>query len=166
MSKKEPEVVRRVWRMTAESPAGEYLDLELVPKETSVKSATEATPRRTFHPETPPAYRRVSVASDVSSQASNAQTTAQTEQPTTTVLPPTSPREPRSVDLPSPPSARVRVLKPAQVESWQASSFDLLTGCIVRDVTDTIPGKIYEELFGPGKEHLLSPAPRRRRGAV
>ena len=162
MSKKEPEVVRRVWRMTAEAPAGEYLDLELVPKETSVKSATVAAPRRTFHPETPPAYRRVS-ASDVSSQASNAQTTAQTEQPTTPVRPPTPSREPPSVDLPSPPSARMRLLRPAQVENWQSSSFDLLTGCLVRDVTDTIPGKIYDELFGPREQHPTSAAPRRRR---
>jgi len=63
-TKKQPEVVRRVWRMTAEAPAGEYLDLELVPKEIAGKSSTEAAPRRTLHPETPPAYRKVPVASD------------------------------------------------------------------------------------------------------
>jgi hypothetical protein len=65
--------------------------------------------------------------------------------------------------MPLPAAVRAKVLKPAQVESWQASSFDLLTGCIVRDVTVTIPGKIYEELFGRSEEPLLPPGQRRRR---
>jgi hypothetical protein len=41
-----------------------------------------------------------------------------------------------------------KVLKPAQAEGWQASSFDLLTGCRTRDVTDTIPDNVFDELFG------------------
>ena len=43
----------------------------------------------------------------------------------------------------------VRVLNPAKVPSWRASSYDLLTGLTVRDVTDTIPGAIFDELFKP-----------------
>ena len=163
MTKKEPEVVRRVWRMTADAPAGEYLDLELVPKETPTKSGIEGTPRRTFHPETPPAYRKLAVAIDAPTQAPESSTAASTNGPTESVARPTARREQASADLPLPAAARARVLRPAQVESWQESSFDLATGCVVRDVTDTIPGKIYEELFGPGNEHLSSPIPRRRR---
>jgi len=162
-TKKQPEVVRRVWRMTAEAPAGEYLDLELVPKEIAGKSSTEAAPRRTLHPETPPAYRKVPVASDPSSPASTAQTAVPSERALPTDRQPAPPRELPSMDLPLPPVARARVLRPAQVESWQESSFDLLTGCVVRDVTDTIPGKIYEELFGPREEQFFPPSPRRRR---
>ena len=45
--------------------------------------------------------------------------------------------------------AAVRVLNPAKVPSWRASSYDLLTGLTVRDVTDTIPGAIFDELFKP-----------------
>ena len=162
MSKKEPEVVRRVWRMTAESPAGEYLDLELVPKETSVRSATEAAPRRTLYPETRPAFKTVSVASNVSAHASSAQITA--PGPTFTTVPRTAPpRELPSADLQLPPAARVRVLRPAQAESWQASSFDLLTGCVVRDVTDTIPAKIFDGLFGSGDDDFFPLGRRQRR---
>ena len=161
-TRKQPEVVRRVWRMTAEAPAGEYLDLELVPKDAPGKSASEAAPRRTLHPETPPAYRKVSAA-DISPQAHGTHMAAPTEGPTTTVRQSTPPPELPSVDLPIPPVARARVLKPAQVESWQSSSFDLLTGCIVRDVTDTIPGNVYDELFGPREEHPISHGSRRRR---
>ena len=43
----------------------------------------------------------------------------------------------------------MRVLNPAKVPSWRASSYDLLTGLTVRDVTDTIPGAIFDELFKP-----------------
>ena len=58
-TKKQPEIVaRRVWRMTADSPMGEYL--ELVPKETQGEAPTGA-PKRTYHPETPPLYKAVSV---------------------------------------------------------------------------------------------------------
>ena len=40
-----------------------------------------------------------------------------------------------------------RLLDPAKVPSWQSSSFDLLTGLTVRDLSDTIPGKIFAEVF-------------------
>ena len=39
------------------------------------------------------------------------------------------------------------VLDPAKVPSWHSSSFDLLTGLTVRDVSDTIPSRIFEEVF-------------------
>ena len=42
-----------------------------------------------------------------------------------------------------------KVLHPAQVRSWRASSHDLLTGATVSEVTDTIPGDLFDELFKP-----------------
>ena len=40
-----------------------------------------------------------------------------------------------------------KILDPAQVPSWRASSHDLLTGSTVSDVIDTIPGELFDELF-------------------
>jgi hypothetical protein len=40
-----------------------------------------------------------------------------------------------------------KVLTPARAPTWQASSFDLLTGATAEEVTDTIPGDLYDELF-------------------
>jgi len=48
-----------------------------------------------------------------------------------------------------PVTAAAKVLTPARVPSWQASSFDLLTGATVSEVTDTIPGDLFDELFKP-----------------
>jgi hypothetical protein len=48
-----------------------------------------------------------------------------------------------------PVPAAAKVLTPARVPSWQASSFDLLTGATVSEVTDTIPGDLFDELFKP-----------------
>ena len=59
--------------------------------------------------------------------------------------------------------SKVKVLRPAQVESWQSSSFDLLTGLVVRDVSDTIPGQLFDELFRHGPTDHPHPGPRRRR---
>ena len=42
---------------------------------------------------------------------------------------------------------QARLLDPAKVPSWKSSSFDLLTGLTVRDLSDTIPGKIFAEVF-------------------
>jgi len=42
---------------------------------------------------------------------------------------------------------RARLPDPAADPNWQSSSYDLLTGLTVRDVTDTIPGKIFDEVF-------------------
>ncbi|MEO7335893.1 MAG: hypothetical protein ABIV63_04845 [Caldimonas sp.] len=41
----------------------------------------------------------------------------------------------------------VRVLKPAHAPTWRSSSHDLLTGLIVRDVTETIPDGLFDNLF-------------------
>ena len=57
--------------------------------------------------------------------------------------------DPPPVDVAGSGEAAVRVLNPAKVPSWRASSYDLLTGLTVRDVTDTIPGAIFDELFKP-----------------
>ena len=40
-----------------------------------------------------------------------------------------------------------KVLTPAKAPTWQASSFDLMTGATAEEVTDTIPGDLYDELF-------------------
>ena len=99
---------RRVWRMTADAPQGEVL--ELVPK------------------------------------------TAQAEpSPTRKAAAPEGPGE-----------APAKVLDPAKVPSWQASSWDLMTGLKVRDVSDTIPDRIFDELFGSQRPLPSAPAPRRR----
>ena len=54
---------------------------------------------------------------------------------------------PGAVDKPMEVPCKAKVLKPAQVESWQSSSFDLLSGLQVRDLSDTIPGRLFDELF-------------------
>ena len=68
--------------------------------------------------------------------------------------------EATSSERAEPPAARAKVLNPGQVPSWRASSYDLLTGLTMRDVTDTIPGEIFDELFRP--EAAARPARRRR----
>jgi len=40
-----------------------------------------------------------------------------------------------------------KVLEPAPVSDWRASSFDLLSGVEVFDHTDTIPGALFDRLF-------------------
>jgi hypothetical protein len=50
---------------------------------------------------------------------------------------------------PAPPIAKV--LHPARVPSFRASSHDLLTGATVSDVTDTIPGDLFDGLFKPSR---------------
>jgi hypothetical protein len=100
---------RRVWRMTADAPQGEVL--ELVPK----AAPTEAAP-----------IRKAAAAPE------------------------------------APAEAPAKVLDPAKVPSWQASSWDLMTGLKVRDVSDTIPDRIFDELFGSQRPLPSAPAPRRR----
>jgi len=109
-------------RMTADSPEGEYL--ELVPKEAQL----EIAPKRAVY------SRGKAAPLQKSDDTTPSPTKADSE------------RGAPHVEL----SNTVRVLKPAKVESWQASSFDLLTGCQVRDVTDTIPGDLYDKLFTDG----------------
>jgi len=83
---------RKVWRMTAEAPMGEILELLL-----------DAEPKAT------------------------------------------------AKDWPTAAGAlddlRTRLPDPAAEPNWQSSSYDLLTGLTVRDVTDTIPGKVFDEVF-------------------
>ena len=100
---------RRVWRMTADAPQGEVL--ELVPK------TAQAEPVPT---------RKAAAAAEASAEAP------------------------------------AKVLDPAKVPSWQASSWDLMTGLKVRDVSDTIPDRIFDELFGSQGPLPSTPAPRRR----
>ena len=157
-TKKQPEVVaRRVWRMTADSPMGEYL--ELVPKES--QDEAPAAPKRTFHPETPPSYTAVAtppLTSEDRPSVPPAPITRQASAPQPALAPQASTPEPAPQQ-----TSKVKILRPAQVESWQSSSFDLLTGCLVRDVTDTIPGKVFDELFSHDFSTLRHPGPRRRR---
>lgn len=83
------------------------------------------TIKRTFHPETRASANR-----------------AASETPVT----------PRDSAGERPLDPAVRVLNPAKVPSWRASSYDLMTGLTVRDVTDTIPGEIFDELFNAASD--------------
>ncbi|MGZ8259856.1 MAG: hypothetical protein ACXWUL_04820 [Caldimonas sp.] len=47
----------------------------------------------------------------------------------------------------SPHEATPKVLDPAPVTDWRASSYDLLTGVEIRDHSDSIPGELFERLF-------------------
>jgi len=89
---KKPAGPKRVWRMTADMPAGGFVD------------STSGSP----------------VPADAAASAAAAAL------------------------IPS------RVLTPARVPSWHASSHDLLSGATASDVTDTIPGELFDELFKEG----------------
>lgn len=41
----------------------------------------------------------------------------------------------------------LKVIDPAPVVSWRASSYDLLNGLDVTDQTDSIPGELFDRLF-------------------
>ena len=146
-------VPRRVWRMTTDAPLGEYL--ELVPKEVQAQ-ACEA-------PKQPSRSDRTIADGAVSLPAVKRDSTQPT--PSTRARSQQSPsnRPARPDDVtgsPTLPRMRTKVLTPAQVENWQASSFDLFTGCTVREVTDTIPGELFDELFAT--EPAPSTLPKRR----
>ena len=85
---------RKVWRMTAESPMGEILEL--------VPDVEAKAPPRDW-PTTPTAFDAL----------------------------------------------RPRLPDASAEANWQSSTYDLLSGLTVRDVTDTIPGDIFDELFKP-----------------
>ena len=40
-----------------------------------------------------------------------------------------------------------KVLDPAPVTDWRASSYDLLNGVEIRDHSDSIPGELFDRLF-------------------
>lgn len=156
--KKAPASPRLVWRMTADAPMGEYL--ELVPKSAYDADGVVPAPKRILHPEVrDPIYRTSlqtaladgTTASGVTTSASGPSLLERRSVPRSPSASASAPSASTPRDAPAgrpePPAARARVLNPGQVPSWRASSYDLLTGCTVRDVTDTIPGEIFEELF-------------------
>lgn len=61
---------------------------------------------------------------------------------------PAATAEPTGAEL---PLGSARVIAPARVPSWRASSHDLLTGASATEVVDTIPGDLFDELFGDGR---------------
>ena len=94
---------RRVWRMTADAPHGEVL--ELLPKAAESRPSSPGTRAGT------PSGGRL------------------------------------AGEVESSPDESAKVLTPAKAPTWQASSFDLMTGATAEEVTDTIPGDLYDELF-------------------
>jgi hypothetical protein len=110
---------RRVWRMSASVPLGEYV--EVAPSTPSAADVQANTPRR--------------------------RATDEGVSPPPTFEPDTGLRR-RADDVGATFPVPNKVLKPAQAENWQSSSFDLSIGCRTRDVTDTIPDNVFDELFG------------------
>ena len=62
---------------------------------------------------------------------------------------PSSPTSSASNGAASPCMPRAVTLDPAPVSSWRASSYDLLHGLRVHDVTDKIPPRMFAALFSP-----------------
>jgi hypothetical protein len=58
-----------------------------------------------------------------------------------------------NAEVEPPPEASKKVLTLPRPPSWRASSYDLLTGSSVSEVEDTIPGELFDELFGDRGEH-------------
>ena len=118
---------RRVWRMTSDSPLGEYL--ELLPKRAYASAADPGdenrAPSRAPAKPAEPIFRRDTAGSNSTAPCARQHT----------------------ADAAMAAQPKVRVLRPAHVESWQSSSFDLMSGLQVHDVSDTIPGRVFEELF-------------------
>jgi len=160
--------------MTADAPMGEYL--ELVPKSAYDAEGSAPAPKRVLHPEIrDPIYRTPLQASSAEGASKPLPTSASgpsllerravPREPmaapasvSVSATTPTSREAPaESTDA---PAVRTRVLNPGKVPSWRASSYDLLTGCTVRDVTDTIPGEIFDELFS---SNVAARPVRRRR---
>src|SRR3954464_11040121 len=102
---------RRVWRMTADSPMGEYL--ELVPKD--VQGETPAPPKRILHPETPTTNRAVPAAQRSTGHVAAASATTATTD--STVPRQVQGRREPPAEAPTPVGPKVKMLRPAQVES-------------------------------------------------
>lgn len=130
-----PSGPRRVWRMTSESPLGEYI--EQVPKASPAGAEWAKEHAGAYPLETRAASR--------STVPPRAVAGSNTVHETPRHSAPGVPQAVCNAHEASP--LKLRVLRPAQVESWQSSSFDLLSGLQVRDVTDTIPGCVFDELF-------------------
>jgi len=60
-----------------------------------------------------------------------------------------------------PYAPRAVTLGPAPVTSWRASSYDLLHGLRVHDVTDKIPSRVFDALFSPDPD-AGPPSPKSR----
>jgi hypothetical protein len=120
---------RLVWRVTAENPNGELL--ELVPKEAPRGSKSSR----------PVVWTRVPPA------------------------PPDGPLGVRRVEplAPEPPPRPVAsAAKPAYSTSWRGSSWDLLNGLVVRDVSETIPPRTFDALFSANDDSARDPGRKRR----
>ena len=118
---------RRVWRMTAENPLGEVL--ELVPK---------LAADRYGKPQQGGAWEKVQVG---------------------------SPTGPLDVPRPTPTNAEyprpvVSRTSSAAVPNWRASSWDLLQGCSVSDLSEKMPMRIFNNLFSVST--AASPPSRRK----
>jgi len=48
-----------------------------------------------------------------------------------------------------PPTSLKKKVLGARADTWTASSFDLFNGCDVSEISDTVPGDLFEELFAP-----------------
>ncbi len=127
-SKKSGET-RLVWRVTAENPNGELL--ELVPKEAPRGSRS----RQVKWTRVPPA-------------------------------PPDGPLGVRRVEptlAPEPPPRPVSsATKAEHSASWRGSSWDLLNGVVVRDVSDKIPRRTFDALFSANEGPEHTPGRKRR----
>src|SRR5688572_17669791 len=104
----------RVWRMTAETPQGEFVESVIKPAKPTGRSAVN---KRWYHAEI--------------------RLTSKSELPVQDAMAATEPIG----------DERARLLAPAKVPNWQASSHDLATGLTVDDFTDTVPGELYDQLF-------------------
>ena len=160
--------------MTADAPMGEYL--ELVPKSAYDSDSGAPAPKRVLHPEIRDPIYRTSLQAPLTEGLTAAASASASSGPsllerrsvprtgTSSASAPTgsavSASREATAERQPPPAARARVLNPGQVPSWRASSYDLLTGCTVRDVSDTIPGEIFDELF---RSNGAPRAVRRRR---
>ncbi len=125
MEPKQPVAPRRVWRMTAAKPQGEIL--ELVPKSAVYAQPTNTSIPEPIDPSEPALLHRLK----------------------RTFEPDKADRPEMSLPPKAEPAGLAKVLTPAKVPSWRASSHDLLTGLSVSDVSDTIPGDLLDELFKP-----------------
>ena len=106
---------RRVWRMTPETPQGQFVEPAPKPAETTARKAVN---KRWYQAEIRLSSR------------------------------PESPADEATAAIEPSGDERARLLAPAKVPSWRASSHDLATGLTVADFTDTVPGELYDQLFG------------------
>jgi len=61
-----------------------------------------------------------------------------------------------------PLSVGPKTLQPATVPSWRSSSYDLLHGLRVHDISDKIPARMFEALFRPDRPAAPASGKRER----